>query len=178
MNQYEKQAYDFLIKTGTKITKQFDRYDFHFDGDKDKRNIWTITLSNRHHTYIFKFGDSIANSSIDWSSYWIPAYQVKILNSKWIINLTTLMYSKVELENWYKIMEIAKRHKQVEPSDYSVLTCLTQLYSTDFEDFCSDYGYDIDSMKAKKIFDACMVEDQNLRKLFDRSELKRLADIC
>lgn len=178
MTDYQKQAQDFLVKTGTTIKKEFDHYGKHFIDDKSERNVWTITISNKYHTYSFKFGDSVTNSSIDWTKYDLPDYQVKILKAKGIKNYDDLLKSKVEVENWYKIMNIAKNHKPVEPDDYSILACLNPLYSTDFEDFCSYYGYDTDSIKAKKVFDACMVEDQNLRKLFDRSELEELVEIC
>lgn len=177
MTDYQKQAQDFLNKTQTTIKKEFDRYGKHFDNDKYERNIWTITMSNKYHTYTFKYGDSIINSSIDWTKYNLPAHQVKILQAKGIVNYDTLLKSKFEFENWYRIKAIAKNYTPVEPDDYSILACLTQLYSTDFADFCSDYGYDTDSMRAKKIFDACVIEDSNLRKLFDRSELEELAEI-
>jgi len=38
--------------------------------------------------------------------------------------------------------------------------------SRDFEDFCSDLGYDTDSIKAKKCYDACAEQTKKLRYLF------------
>lgn len=178
MTDYQKQAQDFLTKTGTTIKKEFDRYGKHFDDDKYDRNIWTITISNKYHTYTFKFWDSVANSSIDWKKYGLPDYQVKILQAKGIVNYETLLKSKFDFENWYRIIAIAKNYTPVEPDDYSILAWFYPLSSTNFADFCADFWYDTDSIKAKKIFDACIVEDSNLRKLFDRSEIDELIEIC
>lgn len=44
MNDYEKQAQDFLDATGTTIEKKFLKCDKYFDDDKESRNIWEITL--------------------------------------------------------------------------------------------------------------------------------------
>lgn len=63
MNEYIKQAKDFLEATNTTFKSEFSKYDKHFDSDKEKRNIFNITLSNDNGSFTFPFGSSIADSS-------------------------------------------------------------------------------------------------------------------
>ena len=59
---YEKQGLDFLAKTNTKFTAKCVRHDYHFIDDKQKRDIYQVTLKRGGRTYKFNFGQSIANS--------------------------------------------------------------------------------------------------------------------
>ena len=63
MGEYEKQAIDFLNKTNSKIEIEFLKRDFHFDEDKEKRNIYKVTLSKGIRKYTFNFWDSIFNTN-------------------------------------------------------------------------------------------------------------------
>lgn len=65
MNEYIKQAKDFLEKTGVKFKAVHKEYGHHFLDDKKKdykRNIFRITLSRGRIRYSFDFGDSVSNS--------------------------------------------------------------------------------------------------------------------
>jgi hypothetical protein len=55
MNQYDQQAQDFLTQTGTTLEKEFVKYAFYFPDDKEKRNIWSITMNNKNHSYTFTY---------------------------------------------------------------------------------------------------------------------------
>jgi hypothetical protein len=52
------------------------------------------------------------------------------------------------------------------PSMYSVLACLTKYDPEDFEDFCDNFGYDIDSRKAEKTYHAVVKEWKAVERLF------------
>lgn len=62
MNKYEKQANDFLNNTGTTFNRNFLYHGPYFEGEKDFRDVYEITLSRNNKTYTFKFGQSIAKS--------------------------------------------------------------------------------------------------------------------
>lgn len=62
INEYDQQAIDFLEKTGVKFKAIFKKYDYHFTGDTEKRNIFEITLSNKNNSFSFNFGNSINDS--------------------------------------------------------------------------------------------------------------------
>lgn len=68
-------------------------------------------------------------------------------------------------------------NRDVEPSPYDVLACLTKHDPYSFNDFCDEYGYNNDSPRHKKIYDAVKKEYVNLKRLFDYSELKQLQEI-
>ena len=59
---YEQQADNFLTKTNTTFKSEFVKYDYYFEGDKEKRNVFGITLFKSNHQYKFNFGSSIADS--------------------------------------------------------------------------------------------------------------------
>ena len=63
------------------------------------------------------------------------------------------------------------------PNAYDVLSCLDVLYSDTFEDFCADFGYDVDSIKAEKTYRAMQEQDRALRRLFTTEHLEKLQEI-
>lgn len=118
MNDYNKQAQDFLEKTGTKFKARYLRHDLYFADDKDARDIYRITLKRDGKQYSFNFGQSIAN--------------------------------------------VGK-----EPTPYNVLSCVTKYDPGDFDEFCSEYGYDNGSHKAHKNYLAVVREYKNIDRLFN-----------
>jgi hypothetical protein len=46
----------------------------------------------------------------------------------------------------------------VEPTMYDVLACVTKYDTGSFEDFCGDFGYNVDSMSAYKTYKAVRKE--------------------
>lgn len=63
ISSYEQQAIDFLQATQTKFESVFKAFDsMPFDKNGEKRNIFTITLSNARHSFSFDFGSSLSDS--------------------------------------------------------------------------------------------------------------------
>lgn len=52
------------------------------------------------------------------------------------------------------------------PTKYDILACLTKYDPYDFENFCADYGYNNDSIKAYKTYKAVRKEYNNVIRLF------------
>jgi hypothetical protein len=65
----------------------------------------------------------------------------------------------------------------VPPTAYDVLATITKYNPYDFDNFCSEYGYDIDSRKAYKTYKAVMREWKNIEKLFTPEEMEMLSEI-
>lgn len=63
------------------------------------------------------------------------------------------------------------------PTNYSILSCLNEDYSTDFEDFCSNYGYSEDSRQAEKIYNAVRKETEGLKRVLNETQLEELNSI-
>lgn len=64
-----------------------------------------------------------------------------------------------------------------EPTLYDVLVCLQKYDVGSFEDFCGEFGYDTDSRKAEKTYNAVCKEYENLCRLFTEEELNLLMEI-
>ena len=47
----------------------------------------------------------------------------------------------------------------------------------DFNEFCSNFGYDDDSIKALKTFKACQAQTDNFYRLFDEEEREMLREL-
>jgi len=61
-SEYEIQADNFLINTGTTFKAEKIGNYYYFDGDKVKRDVYEITLKRNKKEHTFKFGQSIFNS--------------------------------------------------------------------------------------------------------------------
>lgn len=68
-------------------------------------------------------------------------------------------------------------HYPVAPTAYDVISCLTKNDPIDFENFCCEYGYDIDSKSAKKTYKAVNEEYINVIKLFTSAEIEQMQEI-
>ncbi len=167
ITDYEKQAQDFLDKTGTKFEVEFIEYGIHFDGDKDKRDIYRITLSRGGRSYSFNFGQSINCSGM----YWLfGSYKRGVVHSK-----KEIMQSRIAGNTSTREWDKNKDFKP--PTPYDVLTCLQKYDPDTFENFCSEFGYDTDSRSAEKTYNAVMAEYINLKILYSDEELEQMAEI-
>ena len=73
------------------------------------------------------------------------------------------------------------KDKRISPTAYDVLACISgDMYVKDmlFEDFCSDYGYSDDSIKAKETYTAVVRQAIQLSKIWsDSREIELLQEI-
>jgi hypothetical protein len=177
---YKKQANDFLTKTGVTFNAEFLKNDFHFPGDKDKRDIYKITLTRGTRSYSFDFGQSIVNSG----------FRLYLAGHRNSINIEVPEDKRnyyLDKKNSYglgllcaKFGYCARSDKfsyPVIPNSYDVLTCLTKYDPCTFEDFCSAFGYDTDSRTAEKTYNAVKDEYLNLCALFTSDELEEMQEI-
>jgi len=77
MNEYDKQARRFLAQTESGMYVDYIKYDYYFDGDKYKRDIYEIKLKrilrHRNREYKFTFGQSLAKRGEKPTEYQILA---------------------------------------------------------------------------------------------------------
>lgn len=146
MNEYEKQANDFLSKTGTTFTVKLLGNFPYFDDDKESRDVYQVTLTRGKETYSFKFGQSLANSA--------PAMEEK--RKKHLERKgRNIVFKKFNPELFPKI-----------PTPYDVLSCVQKYDIGTFTDFCNEFGYDTDSRKAEKTYFAVQEEWKGINNLF------------
>lgn len=60
---------------------------------------------------------------------------------------------------------------------YDVLCCLEKYEVGTFDDFCSNYGYDNDSIKTHKIYKAVAREYKNMLRVFGAEILEQMQEI-
>lgn len=84
---------------------------------------------------------------------------------------------RLTFDFWSSIADAEKGIKTVSP--YSVLACISgDAYTSEtFADFCGEYGYELDSIKALQTFRRCSAFAKRLRAFFTGAELEQLQEI-
>lgn len=68
------------------------------------------------------------------------------------------------------------RHS-IEPTSYDVLSCLQKYDCGTFEDFCYEFGYSDDSIRAYNIYQLCVKEYENVCLIFTEAQIEELREI-
>lgn len=161
MNEYDKQALAFLTEAGTTCTIEYAGYMFNEDWDnQNKHDLYYVTLKNERGEYRYKYWDSIYNTETNHMNY--DDYMKK--------------HPKVT-STYQANKELKKLQAENKVKEYDVLACLTAYEVGTFEDFCYEFGYDNDSIKAYKTYVAVCEEWNGLRKVFTYEQLEKLAEI-
>ena len=172
---YEKQATDFLEKTGCKMTITYKENRKYFPNDKETRDVYEVKIERGSRVWKFKFGNSINNSEFvavyGKTKYPIPASFREKSNSE------IALYVKQNLQSDFGTVKADRIIRPVPPSKYSVLACLTKFDPGSFEDFCSEYGYDSDSKTADRVYAAVKEEWLNVCRIWVDSEIEELCEI-
>lgn len=162
-NEYETQAENFLKQTGTAFSCEFLKWDNYFNDDDQPRDVYTITLKRGDREFKFTFGQSI-NNSIPFIA-WTPEGKKALRNNKDVARHRA------------KGQHVEKNKNFKEPTAYDVLACLQKYDPENFKFFCDEYGYDNDSIKAHKIYEAVVNEWQNIKILYNDEEIELLREI-
>lgn len=194
MDEYEKQAMDFLEKTNSEISIDYIKYDYHFEGETDKRDIYEICLKRGNREYKFTFGQSLANSGFFMTYEHIKPRSLRLLideNYRDATVSTKKEYHSIHVkgtdlyitptERGESLFRIGVNEKWIatkkQPTHYHILSCLTAYNPNTFEDFCGDYGYNTDSIEDFKIYEKVKNEYINLCNLYNDEELELLGNI-
>ena len=167
-SEYDKAVEIVKDAFNIKFKAEFLKNDYHFKDDKDKRDIYKITLKRGNRKYSFKFGQSIMNSQY---------YQDKAIKERtYTLNggCRTGNYKILDIESYKPYLNLIKGK---EPKLYDILTCLQKYEVGTFEDFCDEFGYDNDSISAKKTYKAVSKEYDKMCTLFNNDELEVLTYI-
>jgi hypothetical protein len=169
-NKHDNFLNDFLASTNTEINVQFLKNDYHFAGDKDKRDIYQVTIKRGQRKFSFDFGQSIIKSQY---------YKDRIEGRTYTLNggCRTGNYSIRDLNKYVSGGMNVTLIKGEEPTAYDILACLQKYDVGSFEDFCSEFGYDEDSKTAEKIYKAVCKEFDNVCKIWTDEEIELLQEI-
>ena len=171
MDNYEKQATEFLASTGATIECTKLGTFKYFSDDEEPRDVFNVTIARGTRNYSFKYGDSLINT-------WYRA----ILRSNGT-QATDAMMHHFRVRNRAELSALALRNKKKlravpkVPTAYSVLAGLIKYNPGSFESFCDEFGYSTDSIKARDTYIAVQDEYRGLCSLFTNEEMELLAEI-
>ena len=168
MNEYTKQANEFLKKANATIKIDFVGLAVNKEWkEKNKRNLYEITLTTPGGSMVFDFWDSIHNTEIKQMS--LETYVAKRYKRRF----DSLSYSeKVQAQR-----ELKEKKAAAQPNAYDVLACMTKYDPGTFENFCSEFGYDEDSRTAERIYFAVQKEYSQLARIFTPEQLDEMQEI-
>jgi hypothetical protein len=131
-------------------------------------------IKNDKHSYTFKFGQSIINSYSIKTGFGYKELPMSNLS----FNLDP--YFKEALVRNVKQYINGKEYnislKKIEPTMYDILANIQKYDVGTHEDFCSDFGYDADSISHREIYFKVQ-EEYNINKMFTKKELELLYEI-
>jgi len=170
ISEYEQTAIDFLAKHEITFEAKFLRHgSMHWDKEGETRDIYTLILRRGRHNLSVEFGKSIAHSG------------------EWLVNdknpkIRRIFHNKAIATDYAHRMGISqfnikKNPSKEVPTAYSLLTSITKYDPGTFDDFCSEFGYDNDSIRANETWKAVKEEWFNVRDFFSRTELEELQEI-
>ena len=172
---YEKQATDFLEKTGCKMAITYKENRKYFPNDKETRDVYDIKIERGSRVWKFEFGNSIKDSEFvavyGKTKYPIPASFREKSNSE------IALYVKRNLQSDFGTVKADHIVRPVPPSEYSVLACITKWDPGSFENFCSEYGYDSDSKTSDRVYADVKEEWLNVCRIWSDSEIEELYEI-
>jgi hypothetical protein len=198
MNDYEKQANDLLASMGVEFKAEFSFHGPYFLPDeKETRDVYNCTFSRKGQSFSIRFGQSLAHSVCgDFQSY-VRIFKSRPYNhdetfDEWLQHNGLPLKVRIGWQactqgtnkaNWellaYRASDaVAKELGQVRrPTAYDVIASLTKYNPMTFEHFCSDFGYNTDSIAAKNTFDAVVQEWLQVSAFFSAAEIEKLQEV-
>lgn len=167
MNEYIEQAQNFLKRADATMEIKFIGRSINRNWDDNVRNFYNFTIQTPRGEMHGDFWDSIYDTEIS--------------------SMTKEDYAKRRFKCEYQYLtgndqltvrrELAWKQQQAVPTEYDILACLTKDDPGTFSDFCFEYGYSDDSIKARNIYFAVQKEWSDLRRIFTKKQLEELAEI-
>lgn len=178
MEEYEKQANDFLKLTKTSLNVEFIKHDKHFTDDEETRDIYLFTFTRGNREFKGNFGQSIMESGFTL----INTNTNEEIRYRWLSE--AMRYAQGDEQKFKQFVRnkltlncIIIKNKMKTPTAYDILACLQTYEVENFKDFCSDYGYSEDSIKAHKIYDAVLEEWGNVERMWSDEEIEKINEI-
>ncbi len=177
ISTYEQQALDLLDKLGIKLEVTYLGYKKHFEDDKEERDCYRMTLTRGRRSASFDFGNSIANSGIKI----VNKNNGKVMRQyrfdpKYIKN-GKFDESGFKLKSGWQFASCDKIVLPKAPGAYDLLASITKYEVGSFEDFCGEFGYDTDSRRAEKTYEAVKEEYAKVCSIFTDEEMEQLQEI-
>lgn len=142
---------------------------------------YTETADNfcKKHNVAVKFTYTGLAVNTNWDSALRPRYRYDIKTS--LGHMWGIFWDSIA--NKEKLLsKDPKKMSDAEPTAYDILTCLgaDSYVSDDFENFCSEYGYNNEPgpelKKARKIWKSCLAQNEKLRRCFTEEQIEEMRE--
>lgn len=182
-NNYNGQAQAFLDATQTviEVVEQAPQRVPQWASDKlDKhgRN-YAVTIRNPRGSFTFDYWGSIRDQEMLELAI---SEEDRMGGSPEFFKLSNFIMAKTGkrmlnqlMMNRRKLVDITR--EAIKPSAYDILTCMHVMTEDNFKDWCASFGYDDDSIKAERLYRACVEQDRRMMRLFTQDELEALNEI-
>jgi len=141
-------------------------YNKYFINDKENRIKLKVTIKRDNKEISFNYGLSINDSNIIMMNNFTTFFDIP--------------FKRIYFNTWTdRISFKRKKLKKIYNSLlYNILCCIKCDYKTPllFEDFCDEFGYNIDSRKNFEIHQRCIEQYKKLRMMFNEKEIDCLPD--
>lgn len=161
ISKYEQQAIDFAEKHGLTMMAVYLGHYPRLSNYITANYRITLTRKGKVQPFGFDFSTSINDS---WKHH-DSSFRMK-KGLPYNMNLDSFFQAYLQHPNKTDFAGYTIQKAQKAPTLYDVLACLTKYAPGSFEEFCSGYGYDIDSIKAHKTWEAVTTEYAEVHRMF------------
>ena len=152
-----------------------------------RRSIFKITLKRGEREFSFRFGQSIAKSGFCFPKFndvLNADFQKKSFSENYVNStgepkdiFVIEKRFKFLANNYFCSIHNLEYYKLEFPTAYDVLAGLTKYDVGNFENFCSEFGYSSDSIKAEKTYKLVLKEFEMVRQLWSDEEIELLREV-
>ena len=164
----EKEVEKILQELGVKCDIRFICLSNNPNWGEDKlRPLYRITLTTKKGIYSYFYWGSIREGNLRQMSEEMYA------RKKYKCEYSDLSYEEKHTVK----LEFTKELKNLVVTPYAVVADLQKYDIGTFEDFCLEFGYDVDSRRALQCYLDVQAQYSELCKIFSEDELERLREI-
>jgi len=169
-----KQVEEFCEKHGVHIYATLLRHGRHFPDDKEERDVYLIVIKrdNSIHTWEFEFGQSLVNSGQK-----LATNIRRRLNNSCFPTHSDREYLCRELGVSPDRLTPKGDVRPVAPTAYDILACIEKGGPKSFDEFCANFGYDDDSIRAHATWEKWLTEALECERMFGDC-MDELREIC
>jgi hypothetical protein len=148
---------------------------------KTGSHVFYFSQGLAHNTGKLRRRLGVGNFARSWAKVTIPEGDKRFIKSAWgqPVEVTSIIDTAKRRGDKDRFADLI--YEPTPPTVRGVLSSLlldVRAGEMSFEEFCSDFGYDTDSRKAHKTWEACSEAMRGLTNLYGRRELQALMDHC
>lgn len=178
-----EQYNELIAELGLEIKNKFVPFSVSKNAEEKNKSInWKVTISAKNkNKIILDYSQGVGHLPYPQTILGCTNYQKKVVEEAILVAVETGIAKKIIFKD--KDVKISIGNNEIPfPTLKEVLYCLVSeanvRESLVYEDWANDYGYDPDSRKGKKIYEACKKQTSDLLKVLgSESNLDKIQEI-